>query len=263
VEQFTGQLMQMGTPAQLRDRREGFANQMAAPTSRMAFDDAFNVSPLPGLSAEDLFFYRLPNIEMKKGDRGYFILLAMESAFSHIYEWDIPDKVNNNRYTQDEDKPGDVWHSLKFANTSKQPLTTGPATIFKDGEILGQDSLMYTSVGADAVVKMTKALDVRADDFEEETAREVLTQTIRGNWYDVVTLKGTLSVINRKSEAIEIKITKELTGEMVAADENPKTRTITRGLRAVNPRQLLEWTIPLKAGEKRTITYTYKVHLLR
>jgi len=264
VEQFTGQLMQMGTPQQLRERRDAFANalgQAAAPSG--GFDEAFNISPLPGLSAEDLFFYRLPNVEMKKGDRGYFILLAMESDFSHIYEWDIPDKVNNNRYTQSEDKPGDVWHSLKFVNTSKQPLTTGPATIFKNGEILGQDSLMYTSVGADAVVKMTKALDVRADDFEEEIAREVLTETVRGSWYDVVTLKGTLSVVNRKSEAIEIKITKELTGEMVSADDNPKTRTITRGLRAVNPRQMLEWTIPLKAGEKRTITYTYKVHLLR
>lgn len=264
VDQFVNQLMQMGTPQQLRERRDGFANQMGAPApSGGAFDEAFNISPLPGLSAEDLFFYRLPNVEMKKGDRGYFILLAMESDFSHLYEWDIPDKVNNNRYTQDEDKPGDVWHSLKFKNTSNQPLTTGPATIFKNGEILGQDSLMYTSVGADAVVKMTKALDVRADDFEEEIAREVLTQTVRGNWYDVVTLKGTLSVINRKSEAIEIKISKELTGEMAGADDNPKVRTITRGLRAVNPRQLLEWTIPLKAGEKRTITYTYKVHLLR
>lgn len=263
VEQFTGQLMQMGTPAQLRERRDGFANQMAAPAAKMSFDEAFNTSPLPGLSAEDLFFYRLPGIDMKKGDRGYFILLAMESDFSHLYEWDIPDKVNNNRYSQDDEKPGDVWHSLKFRNNSKQPLTTGPATIFKDGEILGQDSLLYTSVGADAVVKMTKALDVRADDVEEEIAREVLTQTVRGNWYDVVTLKGTLSIINRKSDAIEIKVTKELTGEMVGADDNPKVRTITRGLRAVNPRQLLEWTIPLKAGEKRTITYSYKVHLLR
>jgi len=263
VEQFTGQLMQMGTPAQLRERRDGFANQLAAPASKAFFDEAFDVSPLPGLSAEDLFFYRLPHVDMKKGDRGYFILLAMESDYSHLYEWDIPDKVNDNRYSPEVDKPGDVWHSLKFKNTSNQPLTTGPATIFKNGEILGQDSLMYSSVGADAVVKMTKALDVRADDFEEEIAREVLTQTVRGNWYDVVTLKGTLSVINRKSEAIEIKISKELTGEMAGADDNPKVRTITRGLRAVNPRQLLEWTIPLKAGEKRTIKYTYKVHLLR
>jgi len=263
VEQFTNQLMQIGTPEQLRARRDGFANQMAAPAAKAAFDDAFDVSPLPGLSAEDLFFYRLPNIEMKKGDRGYFVLLSMESEFSHLYEWDIPDKVNNNRYSQEEDKPGDVWHSLKFKNTAKQPLTTGPATIFKDGEVLGQDSLLYTSINADTAVKMTKALDVRADDYEEEIARDVLTEQVRGNWYDVVTLKGTLTVANRKPEAIQVKVSKELTGTMASADDNPKIRTITRGLRAVNPRQSLEWLISLKPGEKRTVTYTYKVYLLR
>jgi hypothetical protein len=200
---------------------------------------------------------------MKKGDRGYFVLLAMESDYSHIYEWEIPDKINSGRYVQQEDRPGDVWHSLKFKNNSNQPLTTGPATIFKDGEILGQDSLLYTSVGQENTVKMTKALDVRAEDFEEEIARQVLEQHIRGSYYDLVTLKGTLSITNRKSEAVELKITKEITGEMVTADGEPKTRTITRGLRAVNPRQMLEWTIRIPAGEARTITYTYKVHLPR
>ena len=265
VEQFTAQLMQMGTPQQLRERRDAFANQMGqAAAPRGGFDEAFNVSPLPGITSEDLFFYRLPNIDMKKGDRGYFILLAMESDYSHIYEWEIPDKVNTNaRYVQQEDRPGDIWHSVKFKNNSNQPLTTGPATIFKDGEIMGQDSLLYTSVGAETTVKMTKAMDVRAEDFEEEIARVVLEQPIRGSWYDVVTLKGTLSITNRKSEAVELKITKELTGEMVSSDGGPKVRTITRGLRAVNPRQMLEWTVRIPAGESRTLTYTYKVHLAR
>jgi hypothetical protein len=264
VDQFTGQLMQMGTPDQLRSAgRGGFVNQAPAPSMAMDFDSAFNTSQLPGMSAEDLFFYRLPNVAMKRGDRGYFVLFAMESDFSHIYEWDIPDKVNQGRYAQDEDMPGDVWHSLKFRNNSKQPLTTGPATIFKDGEILGQDALKYTSVDADASAKMTKALDVRAEDFEEEIGRQVLEQPIRGSWYDVVTLKGTLSIMNRKTEGIDLKITKELTGEIVSAEGDPKTTTITRGLRAVNPRQRLEWNLKLKPGERRIVTYSYKVHLLR
>ena len=265
VDQFVNQLMQMGTPQQLRERRDAFANQMgqlAAPSGGGGFDEAFNVSPLPGISSEDLFFYRLPNVEMKRGDRGYFILLAMESDYSHIYEWEIPDKVADSRYVQ-QDRPGDVWHSVKFKNNSTQPLTTGPAAIFKDGEIMGQDSLLYTSVGAESTAKMNKALDVRAEDFEEETGRVVLDQPIRGSWFDVVTLKGTLSVHNRKTESIELKITKELTGEMVSVEGDPKVRTITRGLRAVNPRQMLEWNLKLNAGERKTLTYSYKVHLAR
>ncbi|MBA3724927.1 MAG: DUF4139 domain-containing protein [Armatimonadetes bacterium] len=259
VDQFVGGVMQMGTPAQLRDKAGvgGMMNQMApAPGT---FDDAFDVSALPGLSEEDLFFYRLPDVTMKKGDRGYYILFSAKSSYSHIYEWDIPDKIN----APSSDRPGDVWHSLKFKNTAKQPLTTAPATIFKDGEILGQDMLMYTSVGADALVKMTKALDVRAEDLEEEVERKAVEQPVRGSYYDLVTLKGTLSVHNRKTEPIKLKITKELTGEMISTDGNPKVRAITKGLRAVNPRHLLEWTIDLKPDEKRVLTYSYRLYIPR
>jgi len=259
VDQFVSGIMQMGTPGQLRDKAGvgGMTNQMGL--ARGAFDDAFNVSTLPGLSEEDLFFYRLPDVTMKRGDRGYYILFSAKSAYSHIYEWDIPDKIN----VAPSDRPGDVWHSLKFKNNAKQPLTTAPATIFKDGEILGQDMLMYTSVGADALVKMTKALDVRAEDLEEETERKAVVEPVRGSYYDLVILKGTLSVHNRKAEAIKLKITKELTGEMISTEGGPKVRAITKGLRAVNPRHLLEWTIDLKPDEKRVLTYSYKLYIPR
>src|SRR5438552_3948329 len=141
----------------------------AAPSG--GFDAAFEPNPLPGFAAEDLFFYRQPNVKLKKGDRGYYVLFAAESEYQHIYEWEIPDRINQTAYVEQEDKPGDVWHSVKFKNTAKQPLTTATATIFKDAEIMGQDMMNYTSVGSDATVKMTKALDVRAEDAEEETTR--------------------------------------------------------------------------------------------
>lgn len=260
VDQFINTMMQLGTPDQYRRDGAKMMMQNAAPSS---FGGAFESSPLLPVSEEDLFFYRLANVTLKRGDRGYYILFETQSSYEHIYEWQIPDRINETRYVDTQDVPGDVWHSLKFKNTSANPLTTGPATVFKNGEILGQDMLNYTSAGAETTVRITKALDIRADDAEEEVSREALENPLRGSWYDLITLKGTLQVHNRKSESVKLQITKYLTGEMVSADGSPEIKSIAKGLRAVNPRQQLRWTVTLKPDEKLTLTYTYKVYLNR
>jgi hypothetical protein len=263
VDQFVNMMMNMGTPAQLR-KESGALMQNAAPRDAFrSFDEAFNVPGVQGFSAEDLFFYPLKNVNLKRGDRGYIILFSLQSDYSHVYQWDIPDRIVNDRYQDSQEPVGDVWHSLRFKNTADMPLTTAAATVFKNGEILGQDMLSYTSAGAETLVRMTKALDVRAEDAEEEIERERIERQIRGGYYDLVTLKGTLDITNRKAEDIKLSITKELTGEVVSADMNPKKKSIVRGLRAVNPRQQLTWEIDIKKGEKKTIAYTYKVYVAR
>jgi hypothetical protein len=262
VDQFTGALMQMGTPQQFR-REMGRALMQNAAPAPASFADAFEMSPVPGFAAEDLFFYRQPNVTLKKGDRGYYVLFTFDSEYAHVYEWDIPDRINETQYVDSDDKPGDVWHSIKFKNNGGNPLTTGPATIFKSGDILGQDMMNYAGPGAEVSVRMSKALDVRAEDAEEETGREHNNQVIRGSYYDLVTLKGTLRIQNRKGEAIKLKITKDLTGEVISADGKPTIKAVGKGLRAVNPHQKIEWTVSMKGGESAVIGYSYKVYINR
>jgi hypothetical protein len=45
------------------------------------------------------------------------------------------------------------------------------------------------------------------------------------------------------------------------ADASPKITSLAKGLRAVNPRQKLDWKVDLKPGEKKTVTYTYTVYI--
>ncbi len=261
LNDFVNALMGMGTPADLR-RGAGFGGGGPMAQNRMAerdFSDAFSTSPIPGMTAEDLFFYRQPNVKLKPGERGYYVLFSAQADYRHVYEWEIGDTVQDTTYVGRRDQPDDVWHSLKFKNTSAQPFTTAAATVFKDGEILGQDMMSYTSVGAEATVRITKALDVAADSDEEEVSREREFLKIRSGHYDKVTLKGTLQIANRKSEGVSLEISKTLTGEVIAAEGAPKTTSLAKGLRAVNPRQRVDWKVDLKAGEKKTLTYTYSV----
>lgn len=231
-----------------------------------AFGDGEGVVPtgLGGFEAEDLFFYRQPHVTLKPGDRSYYILFEAKSAYEHLYTLDLEDLVMNNvEYEPLGDDPLDVWHSLKFTNTSGQPLTTGPATVFKGGETMGQDLVKYTSKGEDALVRMSKALDVRAEQTEEEVTRErgAIKNTYNQNVFDLVTLKGTIEIHNGKAEEIKMKIAKDLTGEMVSADHEPKVIKTAKGLKDVNPRQHLDWTPTIAPNKTLLISYSYKLYV--
>lgn len=260
VADFTASLMNLGVAD--AQRGPGMMMQNQAGRVSESFSAAFNPSDLPGLASEDLFFYRQPGVSLKPGDRGYFVLLEFESPYQHIYEWDIPDDVVNDAYnTRSNPEQSTVWHSLKFTNASKQPLTTAAAITVKDGQLLGQDLLNYTSSGAEVRLRITKALDVQAEAAEQEIDRKPMVEEGTGYRYDLVTLKGTLLVRNRKSEDVDLRITKLISGTLLSSKGSPKSISLGRGLRALNPRVSLSWEAKVKAGESVDFAYTYQVKL--
>ena len=228
------------------------------------FGDSMEIKSLPGMTAEDLFFYRRPDVSLQQGERGYYILFKKETEYEHIYAWDIANTIQSDTdYGRGPVDPYDVWHSLKFPNKSELPWTTATATTFKQGEILGQDMMSYVSIGSDALVKITKALDVNADQTEEEINRERGAYRLpnSGTVYDLVTLKGSLQVINRKSEDIKMRITRNFTGDLVSADGSPKVTKTAKGLRQINSNGRLAWEQSVGAGKTLNLTFTYKVFI--
>ncbi|MFH1740276.1 MAG: hypothetical protein ABIH23_14805, partial [bacterium] len=69
-------------------------------------------TPVLGESAEDLYFYELKSVTLKKGERGYHPLFAGEIPYEHQYTWSIPDYINPEepyrRNEQTEDRQV-VW----------------------------------------------------------------------------------------------------------------------------------------------------------
>lgn len=207
----------------------------------------------------DLFMYTQPNVTLKKGERGVYTLFSVESPYAIIYTWEVEDSVQGLSYRGLPEGPGDVWTTLKFKNTAPLPLTTAPATTYKDGHILGQDLAKYTSVGAEALLKVTKALEIRADVSEVELSR--VQNPVRPRLGDsvTVTLRGSLDISNRKDHAVHMRITKNLTGEVLSADENPKIDKPAVGLNDTNPRARLVWEVDIPARATKKISYTFKV----
>ena len=79
--------------------------------------------------------------------------------------------------------------------------------------------------------------------------------------YDLVTVEGTLKLDNYKTKDVHLVIHKSLRGEVVSSTDDGKAEKLARGIVLDNPSSMLTWDFTLKAGDKKTITYRYKVYV--
>jgi len=223
-----------------------------------------------GKVAEDLFFYPVEKVRLAKGDVGYFPLFTEFVPYKHIYQWKIPDYVNEEeRYSyrqlrdQEREPDEEVWHCLRLENTTQVPWTTAPAETVKEGLILGQDTLNYTPVEGEATLKITQAVSTKAEQLELETERKRDAAQLYGHHYDLVTVEGKLSVTNFQQKAITLEIAKSLSGEVKSSQPEAKIEKLARGLRRMNGVMKLTWTIVLEPGEQKQLGYIYEVYVRR
>jgi len=221
-----------------------------------------------GAAAEDLFLYPAGSIDLDRSEVAYIPLFTESVPYQHIYQWDIPDYVNEqDRYSYgrderaDQDGQQEIWHSLRLTNTTRAPWTTAPGETVKNGTILGQDTLKYTPPGGQTTLRITRAIGVKGDQVELETARERNARMWRNQEYDLVTIKGELSVLNTLAKPITLEITKTLSGEAKSVDPKARQEKLTKGLRRVNPLTRLTWTIELAPGAEKNLSYTYEVYV--
>ncbi len=216
-----------------------------------------------GQSMEELFLYEKKNVSLKKGERGYYPLYEMEVPYQHIYEWKIGDTLDEqDRYQREQpQKDEEIWHSLRLTNTGKVPWTTAPAMTVQSGQILGQDIIYYTSPGGTSNLRITQAVDIKAEQAEYEVNRQRNAAKFYGYSYDMVNVKGVLDVTNYKNAPVTLTVTKMLSGEVVSAGHDAKIEKIAKGLKKVNSRCRLTWEIPVKTSEKIQIEYQYTVYV--
>ncbi|QQE11106.1 hypothetical protein JD969_16625 [Planctomycetota bacterium] len=245
-------------------KQSAFANQRyRGAMMEMAADMPMSTMPgtaVKGEAVEDLYFYKLDNINLKKGERGYFPLFAGDIPASSIYTWDIPDYVDqyNNYRMPNPDMKQTVWHSLDLTNTTDQPWTTASAITMKDGRILGQDTINYTPVKGEARLKITQALSITAEAKEVEISRQRQAKQVDRRVYDIVTIEGTLELTNYKSDAAKLELTKLVSGNVETATDKPETTKLPTGIGRVNSQTQLKWTVDLKPGADNKMTIKYK-----
>lgn len=231
---------------------------------------AYDYAPLPeystavtGQTAEDLFLYPLPRVSLKKGETATIPLFTTDMPYRHLYTWKIGDQLDgdSSRPRGDGKSAEEVWHVCRVVNAAKMPLTTAVAEFVKDGQFVGQDTCFYTAPGAEASIRINRAMHVQAEQAEVEVERKRNAANFYGYGHDLVKLTGELKIRNRLDKVIDLEITKELSGEVLEKSGEAKDVPTARGLKQVNPKHVLTWTSTVKAGEELKITYSYQLYI--
>ena len=257
----------------------GALNGQISVNERNAFDGERSdadlraaVAELEGAPEEDLFLYHRPRVTLARGERATYNVFNGTVACEHIYEWDIPDTTHvdpygnaqpNSTVDRARETTNDVWHSLRLTNGTQFPWTSAPALTLSGNQPLAQDTLAYTPRGALTNLKITIATDVRPRREELEVDRQIDALHAHGYSYDAVTVEGTVKVKNYKAKAIRLLIGKSLTGSVLSASDEGKSKRLAVAVQAENPTSQINWDLKFQPGEEKTITYRYKVLVRR
>jgi len=249
-----------------------YSNDFASgPSGNTTFNP--NNSNFDNASAmEDLYFYTLKNIILKKGERAFFDIFNIEIPVEHIYESVL--NANNVSYSLDYNflqKRNPVIHTLKLYNKSNFTWTAAPALVIKNDKDqnapISQDKLNYTSQNNDISVKLTEAPDVNVSFKENEVKREANKKSVKSGKYtyyhDLVTVETEVTITNFKKKDIRLDLKRLITGELI--DSNTKwlkSPRVQYGY-TINKKTDVCWEMKLKAGEKKVIKYSFEYYTSR
>jgi hypothetical protein len=258
-----------------RGWRGAGVDQQTLVTTNSASLLALSMVATPTGEGVDLHYQSIGKRTLAEGDALSLRVARGESAYDRIVEWLIPDMRNEDgRYAArsrgeddeapDTEAPDTAWDALKFKNPFKFPMTTGPATVTAAGRFNGQRTSFWVNAGEETVLHVNKALSVRTRAIEHEEQKKDGADSrdfiwIGGRQFRRSTVEGELSVGNHRNEAINLVIRRRFSGELLRADGEPKSSLREEGVYSVNKRNELLWTLPLKPGEERKLTYRYTV----
>ncbi|MBM3475953.1 MAG: DUF4139 domain-containing protein [Armatimonadetes bacterium] len=199
---------------------------------------------LPGEDVGELFMYKVEHVDLKVGEVAMLTVFQETAPYREVYQWDA-------------DTP-DVWSCLKLTNSTSMPWTTAPAAVYRDWRMLGQNTLNYTPLKGEKVLPVTVSRDIGVGVTETELGREYESTPREGYHWTAVTLEAAAALQNYMDKPAEITVTKTVVGELLANSDEPTISRSRESLQAMNPTNLLTWTVTLGAGEKKTLTWKYK-----
>lgn len=209
---------------------------------------------------EDLFFYPINNISIKKGDTAYIPLFSIETEYKHIYTLSVPNYLDDYGRAINRDNLN-VFHSIKINNNGDLPWTTAPAQFISDGNFTGQSTCSYTPPGSEAIIKINNAVNVSVDDNEVEVKRIRDSDKFNGYNYDLVTLEGEIYISNSQNKPIDMEVDKIITGVTDNIDSEGQVELLGKGIKKINPTSLITWKLKLEPFERKKVSYSYNLYI--
>jgi hypothetical protein len=226
-----------------------------------------SLAAAPAGEGVDLHYQSLGIRTLAEGDSLAIGTASGKASYERIVEWIVPDTRDaNGHYIQDyrrQEDPGKyedaTWDAVRFKNPLSFPMTTAPVIIVSNGRFNGQQMTDWVNTGEETTLHITKALSLRTYHMEQEEPGEREIVNVGGNDYRVVRVKGELKVNNHRNENVSLVIRRRFSGDLKAADDVPTCVLMEEGAYSVNRRNELTWSLSVKPGEEKTLTYHYSV----
>ncbi len=203
-----------------------------------------------GEQLEDLFFYDLEKVSLKKGSRSYQYLYQFETPYKRTYSWD-------------GEKGSPIYNKIKFKNMTGKPISTAAASMFKKGEVVGQGMMNYTAANTEAELTVSRSLDFTTDSNTELIDRAVGAMKDKKGVavMDLITYETELEVTNPKPEEVSFQINLPIQGEVLKTEPKAENEIAKTGIRGQNPSNSLKWEFKLESGKSAKFTVRYKVYV--
>jgi hypothetical protein len=215
------------------------SQQVRASDYRLASaSDAASLGPEVGDSGktEDLFVFNVPHVTLRKGERMVFPIAEFTLPYKDVFALELPfappPEVRGNFGNEQQRELAKLFnapkviHKIRLTNKSKYPLTTAPALLVRDGRVLAQGMMTYTSTGANVDLTVTTAVDTQVKKSEVETKRTPNALNENGSSYSRIDLAGKLSLTSHRAQPVELEVTRYVLGTADSAGQNGKIEKI-------------------------------------
>ncbi len=224
----------------------------------------YNEYTTEGEKTGDLFMYRLGRVSVPKNSKASFQVFSQKIPYKDVYKvalGDVINYANTNYINNNPEQKFEVYHSMKLINATKNPFTTAPVFVMNEElEPLAQDEIKYTAVGGNVSVQLSKSPDITVKNTEDEKDRQEKVKIYNKVTYNKVIISGTIEISNLQEKEVVLNINKYVNALVTSASDNGTIKKPPR-FDGLNPSSEIEWEIPMKANEKRTLTYFYEVYV--
>jgi hypothetical protein len=234
---------------------------------------------------EDLFLFTVKNVTLKKGQRLSLPVIESKMRYKDLYTLNLPfspplevrGSLSMEQQTEigrslNEPRPS---HKIRLTNSAAVPLTTAPALIVQDDQILSQGTMTYGSPMANVDLEIGRAIDIQAVRSETEISRTPNATRVNGEAYTDVRLQGSIKLTNYRKESVEVEVTREVLGRVSSASVNGRIEKLNAiseypqwwryyswpyWWNHMNGIGRISWNVTLAPGQSIELTYEWQYY---
>lgn len=197
----------------------------------------------------DVVYRPIGKVSLKKNETRTLSLGEAETAVRRLVSWNA-----------DTEGAGALWDVVCFTNTFAVPLDACPVLVQSGNHVLGQGTIAWTEPGAEAEMRLARARSVTGEckvlgrGSREVKSADGVTERLEKEAEVVLTLKNT------RTEAVTVKVVREITGEIVEVSPAPGGQTTRSSpeIGAIDDIQRIVWNVLLAAGEEKELRLRYR-----